>query len=65
MSIEKLIELSRQKLTDEERAENQKRFEERLKQFDLENIERNRCKYCGVDTINYSHSFSCPRRGVY
>ena len=63
MSIEKLIELSRQKLTDHERAEKQKRRQERLKRFDLENIERSRCTYCGVDTINYSHIFSCPRRG--
>jgi hypothetical protein len=63
MSIEKLLDLSRQKLTEEELMERQKRFEEMLRQNDLENIERNRCGYCGVDTVNYSHAFSCPRRG--
>lgn len=63
MSIEKLIELSRQKLTDEEKSERQRKFEDRLKQYDKEMVERYRCRECGVDTINYSHSFKCSRRG--
>lgn len=65
MSIEKLIELSRATLSDEERKERQRRMEERLKLLDDEMVERHRCGYCGVDTLNYSHAFSCPNRGAY
>ena len=64
MSIEKLLEIARQELTDEQRDANQLRFEETLKRLDKEFIERYRCQHCGADTINYSHLFSCPRRGL-
>lgn len=63
MTLEKLIELSRRKLTPEQKAEYQKRFEERMAEYDRQAIERYRCGECGVDTLNYSHSFKCSRRG--
>jgi len=62
-TIEHLIWAVRQKMTPEEREERQKAFEERMRQRDLEDIERRRCRSCGADTINYSHSFTCPWRG--
>lgn len=63
MSIEKLIELARMKLTPEQREAARKAIQERLAQMDLEDIERRRCGTCGADTINYSHTFTCPWRG--
>lgn len=63
MSIEQLIALARGKLTPKDRAERQKAFEERMRQHDLEYIARHRCRTCGADTINYSHTFTCPWRG--
>lgn len=65
MSIEKLIELSRQKLTPEQKIENQRLFEERMAEFDRQAIERYRCKECGADTLNFSHTFKCSRRGLF
>lgn len=63
MNLEKLIELARMKLTPEQRKAAQKAMQERLDQMDREAIERSRCRLCGADTINYSHTFDCPRRG--
>lgn len=63
MNLEKLIELARMKLTPEQREAAHKAMQERLDQMDRDNIARNRCRLCGADTINYSHTFDCPRRG--
>jgi hypothetical protein len=63
MSIERLIELSRMQLTDEQWVELQRKARERFEQMDKEYIERFRCRECGADIVNYSHSFSCSRRG--
>lgn len=62
-SLEHLIWEARQKLTQEEKDERQRAFEARMRKHDLEAIERRRCKDCGADTINYSHSFTCRWRG--
>lgn len=62
-SIEHLIWVARQKQTPEERAEMQRKMQERLDEMDREAIERHRCRECGADTINYSHSFRCSWRG--
>lgn len=62
-SLEHLIWEARQKLTQEEKDERQRAFEARMRKHDLEAIERNRCRDCGADTINYSHSFTCRWRG--
>lgn len=61
--MEKLIELARKQWTPEERKAANKAMQERLDQMDREAVERARCRLCGADTINYSHSFDCPRRG--
>lgn len=66
MTIEKLLELARANATPEDkerRKQAQKDFEERMRQYDLDYIERHRCGTCGADMINYSHSFTCPWRG--
>lgn len=65
MSLEKLIELSRQKLTPEQEAELRKRTIAMHAELDRQIIERFRCGECGVDTLNYSHSFKCSRRGLF
>lgn len=62
-TIAHLIWVARNKLTPEEREQRQKEMQERLARMDREEIERSRCRLCGADTINYSHSFDCPRRG--
>lgn len=64
MSLQQLIDAARAKLTPEEREARAAAARERMKQMDLEAIERYRCPDCGVDTINYSHTFKCPWRGV-
>jgi len=64
VNFEKLIELSRMKLTPKQREAAQKAMQERLHQMDRDDIERSRCGLCGADTINYSHTFDCPRRGT-
>lgn len=63
MSIEKLLELSRAKLTPEQLKAMHEAREKRFAEMDREHIERNRCRLCGVDRVNYSHTFDCPRRG--
>lgn len=63
-TIEHLIWAARQKLTQEEKDERQRAFEARMRKRDLEAIERSRCSDCGVDAINYSHSFKCRWRGI-
>lgn len=62
-TLEKLIELSRVKLTPEQRQKQFDEFNSRMRQRDKDDIERRRCGICGADTINYSHTFDCPRRG--
>lgn len=62
-TIEHLIWMARQKLTPEQVDEFRRKSAERMRQMDLEFIERHRCSECGADTINYSHSFRCPWRG--
>lgn len=62
-SIAHLIWTARQKETPEELEARQEAARERLRQYDLDYIARHRCSECGADTINYSHSFRCPRRG--
>lgn len=64
MNIEKLIALSRATMTPEQKKQREKEFKERMRQMDLEMIERHRCRTCGADTLNYSHSFTCPWRGT-
>lgn len=63
-TIEYLIWEARQKRTLEELDAMRKAASARLHQMDLDNIERHRCRTCGADTINYSHSFTCPWRGT-
>jgi len=63
MSLQALIDLSRMKRTPEQCEAARKAMQERLDQMDRDNIARNRCSICGADTINYSHTFDCPRRG--
>lgn len=62
-TIEHLIWTARQKMTPEQRAEQQRKMQARLEEMDREAIRRHRCSDCGADTINYSHSFSCRWRG--
>jgi hypothetical protein len=62
-SIEALLAMMRVTLTPEEMKIRQEKTLALHKQMDEEMIERHRCGDCGVDTINYSHSFRCPRRG--
>jgi len=47
--------------TPEERLANARA---RTKKINDEIIRRNRCPECGVDTINYSHTFRCSWRGM-
>ncbi len=62
-TIEHLVWMARQKLTPEQIAELQRKSAERCAAMEKEMIERHRCGDCGVDTLNYSHSFRCPWRG--
>ncbi len=65
MKITKLIQIARQTLTPEEEITMRERARERMRNFNLEVIERYRCGECGVDTLNHSHTFKCSRRGEY
>lgn len=64
MSMQALIDAARAKLTDEERAERLERMRARMRVIEAEAIARHRCSDCGVDTINYSHTFKCRWRGI-
>lgn len=64
MSLQDLIDAARAELTDEELAERAEYMWERMKKLDADMIARHRCSECGVDTINYSHSFKCSWRGM-
>lgn len=66
MSIQALIEAAKKidSLTDEELADRAKTMSKRMAEHERELIERRRCASCGADTINYSHSFTCPWRGT-
>lgn len=64
MSLQDLIDAARAELTDEELAERAEYMRERMKKIDKEMREIQRCSECGVDTINYSHSFKCSWRGM-
>lgn len=58
-----MLEKARQHMgkTPEERLANARA---RTEKFNREMIERHRCSECGVDTINYSHTFKCSWRGM-
>lgn len=62
-SIRKLLAIVRAKMTPEQVAERERAMEARFTEMDRELIERHRCTICGADTLNYSHTFDCPRRG--
>lgn len=63
MSLEKLIEMSRMKLTPEQIAEMNERRAELDRKWHEEWVKRHRCSECGTDTWNYSHTFRCSLRG--
>ncbi len=63
MSLQKLIELSKIEITDEQRKTIYDNYIKSMEKFDKECIERFRCSECGADTLNLSHSFSCSLRG--
>ena len=63
-SFEAMIAMFRASLSPEELERRQKATEELHEKLDREMIERHRCSECGVDTLNYSHSFQCSWRGV-
>lgn len=62
-SLEDLIEYVRSKETPEQKELRLAETRRRLDQLDKEMIERHRCSECGVDTLNYSHTFKCSWRG--
>lgn len=65
-TLEYLVWLARKTETPEDKARRiqaQLDFSRRMREEEQERIERHRCKDCGADTINYSHSFHCPWRG--
>lgn len=63
MTIEKLYEaaLLRMGKTPEERLAAAR---ERTRKFNEELRKQYRCHVCGVDTLNYSHTFDCKFRGL-
>lgn len=63
MSLEKLLEFSRTKLTEEQKEKMKERMRETDERMYQEMLKRFRCSICGADTYNYSHLFDCPRRG--
>lgn len=64
MSLQDLIDAARAKQSPEEREARVQAARERMRKMDQEMIQRHRCPECGVDTINYSHSFRCYYRGL-
>ena len=63
MTFDDMIEKARQAMgkTPEERLA---KARERTRKFNQQLIEQYRCSECGVDTLNYSHTFKCSWRGM-
>jgi hypothetical protein len=64
MSIEKLIELARSKLSPEDVRLRALEAKARMLQYERERVKRDTCSECGVDTGKYSHTFRCYWRGI-
>lgn len=63
MDIARLLQLARRELSEEELAAYREKSEQILARAEARFLAKHRCAICGADTLNYSHSFTCPLRG--
>lgn len=64
MSIEAMTCAARTKLTDEELAALDEKYQKRMAEFDRKLTDEWKCQGCGVNTLKYSHTFDCKWRGI-